>query len=140
VVTPIVACALGLLLWSCSSTPQDATAVSYSCGAPPTDFAGCSVDADCATVALGCYCGVQPVNGVARKHATTAQACEETAASMCPLGCPNQPGMVAQDGTKAGVGTILAAHCDHSGATGICKSFVPPPGGSGSGDPTPGGW
>jgi hypothetical protein len=113
--------------------------VSYSCAAPPTDLAGCSVDADCTTVALGCYCGAQPVNGVARKYATTAQGCEQTATTMCALGCATQPGMMTQDGTKVAVGTVLAARCDHSGATGVCKSFVPPPG-SGSGDPPPSGW
>jgi hypothetical protein len=141
VVMPIVqACALGFLFWACSSSSsQDAVVLSYSCATPPADLATCSVDADCATFAVGCYCGMQPVNGVASKYAATAQSCEETAAGACALGCANQPGMVAQDGTKAVVGTRLAAHCDHSGATAICKSFVPPAGG-GSGDPTPGGW
>jgi hypothetical protein len=138
VVTPIVSCAIGLLLWSCSSAPHDATAVSYSCAAPPVDLAGCAVDSDCATVALGCYCGAQPVNGVAHKYAPTAQACEDTAASMCALGCATQPQLVVQDGTRVDLGTTLAAHCDHSGATGVCKSYVPP--GGGSGDPMPGGW
>jgi hypothetical protein len=136
------ACALGLLLWSCSASPQDATAMSYSCAAPPADLVACSVDTDCATIAVGCFCGAQPVNGVARRYATTAQTCEETAASTCALGCANQPGMVAQDGTMADASTAFAAHCDHSAATGVCKSFTPsvaPPGG-GSGEPMPGGW
>jgi hypothetical protein len=140
VVSPIVhACALGLLLWSCSTTgPQEQAAMSYSCAAPPADLAGCSVDTDCAIVAQGCYCGAQPVNGVASKYATTAQSCEQTAASMCALGCATQAGMVTQDGTQAAPGTRLAARCDLSTGTGVCKSFVPPAGGSG--DPTPTGW
>jgi hypothetical protein len=139
---PIVrSCALGLVLWACSSSqePQDTAAVSYSCATPPADLVACSVNADCATLVVGCYCGSQPVNGVARKYAATAQSCENTAATSCARGCAIQQGMVAQDGTKATASTQFAAHCDHSGATGVCKSFTPAPGG-GSGDPTPGGW
>jgi len=142
VIAPIVrACALGLLLWSCTSSPQEQMSPSYSCAPspPPADFAGCTVDADCTTVARGCYCGAQPVNGVARKYAATAQACEQTAAMTCTRGCANQPGMVTDDGTMVDAGTILAARCDLSGPTGVCKSFVPPPG-SGSGEPPPTGW
>lgn len=113
--------------------------MSYSCSSPPADLAGCSVDADCATVALGCYCGQQPVNGVARKYAATAATCEETAATKCALGCANQLGEVAQDGASPGTGTVLAVHCDHSAAVGVCKSYVGPSGG-GSGGPMTGGW
>jgi hypothetical protein len=113
--------------------------MSYSCAAPPADLAACSADADCTTVALGCYCGTQPVNGVARRYAPTAQACEEQAASACALGCATQLKLLVQDGTQVEPGTIIAARCDHSGATGVCKSYVPT-GGSGSGDPMPGGW
>jgi hypothetical protein len=139
-VTPIVACVVGFLLGSCSSSPpQDVTSVSYVCASPPVDLAACSVDADCTTVAIGCYCGAQPVNGVARKYAVTARSCEDTAASTCALGCATQAKLVAQDGTMANPGTVLGAFCDHSGATAVCKSFVPPVGG-GSGDPGSGGW
>ena len=139
VITPIVVCVAGLLLWSCSSSPPEVEQVSYSCASPPADLTGCSVDADCATIATGCYCGAQPVNGVARKYMANARTCEETAASTCALGCATESGQVAQDGTKADVGSAFAARCDHSGATGVCKSYAPPPGG-GSGDPTPTGW
>lgn len=139
VVTRIVACAIGLLLGSCSSSTPDVVTVSYSCVSPPADLAGCTVDADCTTVAMGCYCGAQPVNGVARKYATTARSCEDTAASTCALGCATQPKLLAQDGSMVSPDTVLAARCDHSGATAVCKSYVPPDGG-GSGDPGSGGW
>lgn len=33
--------------------------------------------------------------------------------------------MVTQDGTQVDVVTKIAGRCDHSGATGICKSYVP---------------
>jgi hypothetical protein len=113
--------------------------VSYSCNAPPSDLTACSIDADCTTVVVGCYCGAQPVNGVARRYATTAQTCEDTAASTCALGCVSEPGMVAQDGTKADVSTSVASHCDHAaGTTGTCKSYVPSV--PGPGDPPPTGW
>lgn len=132
----IQVCAVGLLLWACSSAPQQDGMSSYSCMAAPADLAACSIDADCATVAIGCYCGAQPVNGVAGRYATTAQACEEAAAGTCALGCVNEPGLVTQDGTKAAAGTTVAVRCDHSvGTTGTCKSYVP----SGPGDP-PTGW
>jgi hypothetical protein len=140
VVTPLVhACVIGLLLWACSSTPAQDVMTSYACNAAPSDLAACSVDTDCATVVIGCYCGAQPVNGVAHRYATTAQTCEDTAASTCALGCSNELGLVTQDGTKANAGATVAARCDHSaGATGTCKSYVPTVP-SGSGDP-PSGW
>jgi len=99
--------------------------LSYSCGTLPSDLTTCSIDADCATVRVGCYCGPQPVNGVAHRYASAAQTCENTAASACALGCVNGPGMVTQDGTQVDVVTKIAGRCDHSGATGICKSYVP---------------
>jgi hypothetical protein len=132
------ACVIGLLFWSCSSSPQDQTAVSYSCATPPADLTTCSADADCATFAQGCFCGAQPVNGVAHKYAAAAQSCEDTAAGACTLGCANDQGGVTQDGTKVAAGTRTAAHCVVSGGTRVCQSFVPPPGGSG--DPVPTGW
>lgn len=140
VVVPVVrACAVALLFWACTASPPQDVMLSYSCAAPPADLASCSADADCATVTAGCYCGAQPVNGVAHKYATAAQGCEETAASACALGCANGPGMLAQDGKTAEAVTSIGFHCDHtSGATGTCKSYVPSlP--SGPGDP-PTGW
>lgn len=140
VLIPMVhACAIGLLLMACSSAPQQDVMSSYSCSAPPSDLTACSIDADCATVAVGCYCGTQPVNGVAHKYATTAQACEDTAATTCALGCASEPGLLAQDGNKADVGATVAFRCDHSsGTTGTCKSYVPSTP-SGPDDP-PTGW
>lgn len=112
--------------------------MSYECASPPADLATCSADADCGIVAMGCYCGAQPVNGVASKYAAAAQSCQATAASACTLGCANNQGGVTQDGTKVAAGTRTAAHCVVSGGTGVCQSFVPPP--SGSGEPPPTGW
>jgi hypothetical protein len=136
----VVACAIGFPLGSCSTSTPDPISVSYSCASPPADLAGCGVDSDCTTVAIGCYCGAQPVNGVARKYATTAQSCETTAASSCALGCATQPKQVTQDGTLVGLDTVLGAHCDRSGATSVCKSYIPPAGGGSSGAPGSGGW
>jgi hypothetical protein len=120
------ACTVGLVLAACASHPADAE---YNCKAPPSDLAACSVDADCTTVAIGCYCGPQPVNGVASRYAITAQACEDTAASTCALGCPNELAVIAQNGKKAETSTDISVHCDHSTGTGagagICKSALP---------------
>lgn len=136
----IQACAIALLFWACSSMPPPQEMMSsYSCQAPPADLTACASDTDCATVVVGCYCGLQPVNGVAHKYATAAQACEDTAASTCALGCATQTGMVAQDGSKADVAATIAAHCDRSSGTGTCKSYVPTALTGGSGDP-PSGW
>lgn len=89
------------------------------------------------TVEIGCYCGAQPVNGIARKYAATAQGCEQAAATSCALGCANQSGQIAQDGTMVSAGTSVVAHCDRASGSGVCKSSVTK---QGSGDPTPGGW
>jgi hypothetical protein len=113
--------------------------MSYACASPPADLAGCSVDADCITVAIGCYCGAQPVNGVALKYAATARSCETTAASTCARGCATQAKVVLQDGTLVDPTTVIGAFCDHSDATSVCKSKIAPAGG-GSGDPGSGGW
>jgi hypothetical protein len=121
----IPACAVGLLLWACTSAPQQEAALTYSCNAPPSNLVACSVDSECATMTVGCYCGAQPVNGVARKYAGTAQSCEDVAGSTCALGCANEPGLMVQDGSKVDVGTTVAARCDHSAGTGTCKSYVP---------------
>ena len=119
----IGALAAALLLGACSSTPGVDTA--YNCKAPPADLAACTTDADCATVELGCYCGPQPVNGVAVRYAQTAQSCQDTAASACALGCLNELALQTQDGKKAALGTPVAARCDHAGATGTCTSYLP---------------
>ena len=101
------------------------------CGDPAPQ---CVIDTDCATVAIGCYCGAQPVNGVARRYARTAQSCEDTAASTCALGCASELGMAAQDGNKVDAGGTVAVRCERSGGTfGTCRSYVPA---SGTGDPS----
>ena len=115
--------AVGLLLGGCSSTPGVGTA--YNCKAPPADLAACATDADCATVEVGCYCGPQPVNGVAVKYAQAAQSCQDAAASACALGCLNELMLQTQDGKKAALGTPVAARCDHAGVTGTCTSYLP---------------
>lgn len=136
IVTLIAACAIGAGLGSCSASAPEVVSVSYECASPPADLTGCSSDADCTTVDIGCYCGAQPVNGVARKYATTARGCEVTAASTCSLGCATQAKFVISDGTMVNPGTFIGAYCDHSGSTAVCKSFLPPEGS----DPGSGGW
>ncbi len=72
----------------------------------------CTTLADCDTVSLGCYCGAQPVIGVAKTARQAAQACEEQAAAQCALGCPNFPGQVTEDGTNLDGGAAQAL-CDN---------------------------
>jgi hypothetical protein len=116
-----VVCTVALLVGACSGSPDDTAA--YSCKAPPTGRAACTLDTDCATVEIGCYCGAQPVDGVARRYAFAAQACEDTAAGMCALGCLTEPKLVTQDGKSAGLDAMVAVHCE--AATGTCKTSLP---------------
>lgn len=117
----VIACLLG----ACGSSLEGDVAPPGDCPALPANTAACAVDADCATVAIGCFCGAQPVNGVAVDYATEAQACEDAAANKCFRGCLTEFQALAQDGKKADR-TTIAVRCDHaSGATGTCKSYVP---------------
>jgi hypothetical protein len=100
--------------------------MSYDCDAPPADLAACSTADDCTTVAVGCYCGAQPVNGVVRRFAVTAQACEDAAASTCALGCLVVPELQAQDGQRVANGSTIAVQCERpAGAAGSCRTYVP---------------
>jgi hypothetical protein len=74
----------------------------------------CSTAADCTTVARGCYCGAQPVIGIAKSSAAVAQACESKAANQCALGCASFPGQVAEDGANNGDGGTIIVKCDLS--------------------------
>jgi hypothetical protein len=120
----IPACAVSVLLCACAD-PRDGNG-SYRCKTPPADLAACSSDADCELVALGCYCGPQPVNGVATRYAGPAHACEGEAASTCRLGCSIDSHLLAQDGRKGDSGATIAVRCDRSaGTAGTCKSYLP---------------
>ncbi len=72
----------------------------------------CTTANDCTTVARGCYCGAQPVIGIAKSFATAAQACEAKAGSECGLGCPNAPGHTAEDGKNDVDGGAIEVLCD----------------------------
>lgn len=80
----------------------------------------CVSVADCATVALGCYCGSQPVVGVSKTLSDLANACEADAASQCELGCVSGPGQVAEDGNNNADGGTITVKCD----TGKCHTVV----------------
>jgi hypothetical protein len=95
------------------------------CKAPPSDYADCTTDADCATVEVGCYCGPEPVNGVAVKYAQVARSCEQAARDACRLGCLNQLAVKTQDGQEGPLDAPVAARCSRSGASGTCTSYLP---------------
>jgi len=119
-------CALAVVLGACGATVEETTTAGpYSCKSLPAKATACAVDADCATVTVGCYCGPQPVNGVASGYAKDVQACEDDAASKCALGCLVEFQMIAQDGKKFDRGGAVGVRCDHTAATGTCKSYVP---------------
>lgn len=80
----------------------------------------CVSVADCATVAVGCYCGSQPVVGISTTLSDLANACETDAANHCALGCASGPGQVAEDGKNALDGGKLTVKCD----VGRCHTVV----------------
>jgi hypothetical protein len=73
----------------------------------------CASASDCTTVARGCYCGAQPVVGIAKSAGAGAQACETKAGMDCPLGCANFPGHVAEDGQNDEDGGAIQVFCDN---------------------------
>ena len=110
-----------------SDAPE--TSTSYACNAPPPDLTACANNDDCATVDVGCYCGSQPVIGVALKYATTAAMCQQAESDACTRGCVTVPGRQAQDGMMIPDGQPASVRCDLQGAmtgtTGICTTYVP---------------
>jgi hypothetical protein len=73
----------------------------------------CVTAADCLMVARGCFCGAQPIIGVAKSAQPAAQACESQAEKSCALGCANAPGHVGEDGQNdEGTGRNLEVLCD----------------------------
>jgi hypothetical protein len=72
----------------------------------------CATVADCTTVAVGCYCGAQPVIGIAKSISALATACEAESAKTCARGCANSPGQVAEDGQNADDGGTIVVKCD----------------------------
>lgn len=81
----------------------------------------CVSPSDCTTVARGCYCGQQPVIGVAKSASVAANACETKAGSECGLGCANFPGQVAEDGKSPDDGGTLSVECTANKCTTVVK-------------------
>lgn len=74
-------------------------------------------------LARGCYCGAQPIEGVAKTAQPAAQACESKAEMNCTLGCANFPGHVADDGQNdEGTGRNIQVTCD----AGSCYTYLAP--------------
>ena len=90
-------------------------------GTYPDAVKPCTSASDCAMIARGCYCGSQPVIGIAKAHLAAAEACEAAARSSCALGCPNAPGRVADDGRNDLEGGTIAVACD----LGKCHTLLP---------------
>lgn len=73
----------------------------------------CTTAADCLMVSRGCFCGAQPIIGVAKSAQPAAQTCEHEAEKKCALGCANAPGHVGEDGQNdEGTGRNLEVRCD----------------------------
>lgn len=102
--------------------PDDAPACPLS--EPSID--SCTTDSECRALARGCFCGQQPVVGVATRWFASAVLCEDRAIRMCALGCPVSPGQVAQDGRSPADGGAIVVRCDRSdGGVGRCRTSVP---------------
>ena len=88
-----------------------------TCGQLGGDYANakaCATVADCTTIAKGCYCGAQPIIGIAKTEASAAAACEMKAGSQCALGCANFPGHTAEDGNNDADGGTIDVLCDNN--------------------------
>jgi hypothetical protein len=72
----------------------------------------CNTVADCTLIAHACYCGAQPVIGIAKASESSAQVCESQARSHCALGCASFPGQVAEDGANNEDGGTITVLCD----------------------------
>jgi hypothetical protein len=96
-------------------------AQTYRCAAPPPDLAACTQDVDCAIVATGCYCGAQPVVGVAAVYVAAAGSCERAAATTCALGCAVSAMRQTQDGKTVAENAPINVRCDG----GACKTSAP---------------
>ncbi|MFO0669447.1 MAG: hypothetical protein U0235_07465 [Polyangiaceae bacterium] len=95
-------------------------------GGVPLTYATCNSESECALVDLGCYCGGQPVVGVAKSFEAEAAACEATHAKTCALGCPVMDGFSTQDGkTPASRGVIKVRCVSRDGGPKRCESYVP---------------
>ena len=107
------------------TTPDaaDPAGSAYACAMRPPDFDSCLTTADCDKVALGCYCGGQPVIGVATKYFATASACFDYDMAHCDLGCANQPGLMAQDQKATSSFDAIAVRCD--AALRACRTYIP---------------
>jgi hypothetical protein len=100
----------------------DAASTSFDCKSPPADLKSCTSNSDCGQVGKGCYCGSQPVTGVALRYLDADAACESAAAMTCPLGCASAPGQVADDGKIVPDGSSASVRCN---ASNVCETYVP---------------
>lgn len=92
----------------------------------PESAGPCTTDTDCTTLARGCYCGAQPVDGVLRRYAEAAGVCEARNSMNCALGCAVFPGQQAQDGRTVTDGGVVAVRCEQDGGVGRCRTYVRP--------------
>lgn len=103
----------------------DAPGDAPACPLSEPSIDSCGADSDCGSIARGCFCGQQPVVGVATSWYAAALLCEDQARRACALGCPVSPGQVAQDGRSPGDGGAIAVRCDRADGGGRCRSYVP---------------
>lgn len=111
---------------SCAADAGPPPADVPQCPLAPLAITACARDEDCAQVRRGCYCGRQPVTGVAERFRIDADRCEREAERSCALGCPVQSGLVADDGRDIDDGGTIANRCERGdGGAGVCRTYVP---------------
>ena len=103
----------------------DASADATTCPLPAS-AADCVTDDECATIARGCYCGAQPVDGVKRRSVEAAAVCEARSGAACALGCAVFPGQRTQDGQTVTDGGVVAVRCARDGGVGRCATYARP--------------
>jgi hypothetical protein len=110
-----------------AAPPPDGTADTgvdaLSCPLPES-AADCARDDECEMVARGCYCGQQPVEGVNRRFAAAAGACQDLARRSCALGCAVFPGRSTQSGQNDADGGTIAVRCERDAGAGRCWTYL----------------
>lgn len=108
----------------------DASAVDGSVDAVacplPVSAAACGADDECTSIARGCYCGDQPVEGVNRRYAEAAGVCEARSRMLCAVGCAMSLNQRTEDGRTVADGGVIDVRCVRDGGEGRCVTSVRP--------------
>ena len=114
---------------SCEPTePEEPTPVPTpaTCVLPPVDVTHCNVDADCAVVFKGCWCGARPVLAANKSYVKAVQTCEDLAEAQCAIACARSEVDYSVEDTTTQDLKKIVARCDTTGLIGACVARLQP--------------